>query len=560
MKNFKNYLACLTAFTLIFTSCSKDETSSVDPGEKATLSFGAIVNDLATKASGKQSISDLPDCSDDAAAYVEIVLLENGTAVVGTTADPYRVDLVPGQIFTEEDSELELEPGTYTLDHFSVYNEAGDLLWLAPKGGMLGDFIDNPLPLDISLGAGVKKYVDVPVLCYDNRDVNEYGYQFFELDASQWFKFCFFANYCTPEGRHYPAKYSVDISVDGEPLYTGVENVVGTNEDGDSFAEPLCFALPNIEDYADDFEYIEYTVTLLDWEGVYDAQDGQVISGSLSRDDIEANFDGADNVDYEHLRFNCGPVEGECVPGTPTPGDADGDCIPDGEDPCPQVPADQDRDGDCIPDNEDPCPTVPADLDRDGDCIPDSEDPCPQVPADQDRDGDCIPDNEDPCPTVPTNQDRDGDCIPDNEDECPDDVNNECEVLEGCETAYMVGDNKLNELGYKGNNWGWAEYYNNEGNDQYPIYAGAGQNDIDRGTLVGYVTLTAVGNTYTIDVDYFDGVDVNDFHVYIGDDLPASRAPGQFDNQNDSMTYTFTDADGMFWFIVHAEVCPSSGN
>lgn len=500
MKNFRNYLACLTVFALIFTSCSKDETPSGESGEKASLSFGAIVNDLASKASNKQSdVADLPECSDDAAAYVEIVLLEGGTAVVGTMENPYRVDLVPGQIFTEEDAELELEPGTYTLDHFSVYNAAGDLLWLAPKGGVLAEFVDNALPLTIPLGAGVKKYVDVSVLCYDDRDVNEYGYQFFELDASEWFEFCLFANYCPPNGRHYPARYSVDVSVDGVPLYTDMENVVGVNEDGDNYAEALCFPLPNISDYADDFDYITYTVTLLDWEGVYDAVDGQTITHTLSREDIEANFDGANNVDYEHLRFGCddGPGGGECIPGTPTPGDADGDCLPDGEDPCPQVPTDTDMDGDCIPDGEDPC---------------------------------------------------------------PDDPNNECDVEEGCETAYMVGDVELDDLDYPGNNWGWAEHFMNEGDGdyEYEIYAGAGQNDISRGDHIGDVFLTVDGDDFTLVVDYFDGVDINDFHVYIGDSAPASRAPGQFDNQDDSMTYQFTDADGMFWFIVHAEACYDS--
>lgn len=309
MKTFKTYLSFVAILALLFTSCSKDEDVAENPeSSKAALSFGAIVQDLANKSTNKQSdVGDLPACSDDTPAYVEIVLMQGGNEVVGTEADPFQVDLVAGQLFTKEVPELELEPGTYSLEHFSVYNAEGDLIWLAPKGGVLAEFVDSPLPLNISLGAGVKKYVDVSVLCFDDRNVNQYGYMFFELDINKAFEYCFFANYCTPEGRHFPARYSVDISIDGTPLYSGVINTTGVNEDGDLYAEPLCFALPDLSDYEDDEEYIDYTVTLLDWtdEGGYGDVEQMEISGSLSRAEIMAKFDGTDNVDYEHLRFGC---------------------------------------------------------------------------------------------------------------------------------------------------------------------------------------------------------------------------------------------------------------
>jgi hypothetical protein len=201
MKKFKLSIAYLAVFAMIFTSCSKEETGGADlNSEKATVSFGAIVNDLvANRAASKQAIADLPECTDDTPSYVEIVLMLGDDEVVGTSENPYRVDLVTGQLFTEEDAELELDPGNYTLDHFSVYNDDGDLIWLAPRtGSALGEFVTNPLPLAIDLRAGVKKYVDVPVLCFDDRDVNEYGYLFFELDAQQALPFCFFLNYCPP--------------------------------------------------------------------------------------------------------------------------------------------------------------------------------------------------------------------------------------------------------------------------------------------------------------------------------------------------------------------------
>ena len=370
MRNFKIYLSFLAALALLFTSCSKDENPVANDSDKATLSFGAILEDLASKSSGKQSdLSDMPDCTDGVADYVAVHLTtQAGADILGSAADPFEIDLVDGQVFTEEIPELELEPGTYVLQHFSVYTEGGDLLWLAPKGGELADYVENPLPLTINLGAGVKKYVDVDVLCYDNRDVNAYGYLFFELDMNRAFEFCFFANYCNGDGIHYPARYSVDISIDGETLYSGVINTTGVNEWGDLYAEPLCFALPDIADYADDEEYIDFTLTLLDWEaeGAYGDVAQETITGSLSRNEILANHvSGTDEVEYEHFRFGCGDDDGG-----ETPTDSDGDTIPDTTDNCDNVAnqnqADFDEDGmgnACDPDD-------------DNDGTPDTQDPC----------------------------------------------------------------------------------------------------------------------------------------------------------------------------------------
>lgn len=328
MKKFKLSIAFLAMFAMIFTSCSKDETAGTDlNSDKATISFGALVNDMvANRAASKQSISDLPDCSDDTPAYVTIVLSMGGVDVVGSADEPYMVNLAPGQLFTVEDPMLELDPGTYSLDHFAVYNADGDFIWLAPRAGsQLAGFVDYTLPLSIDLGAGVKKYVDVPVLCFDDRDVNEYGYLFFELDAHQALPFCFFLNYCPPNegGRHYTANYSVSIwrgtDSSGVPLYTNVTANTGQYANGDYYATPTCFALPDNADLNADYLYWE--ITLLDWPGNYGTVAPNTrMSGTLSKQDILDNYDGPNNVNYEHLAFNC-----PSIPGGGDPGNGNGD-------------------------------------------------------------------------------------------------------------------------------------------------------------------------------------------------------------------------------------------
>lgn len=570
MKKIKFFFACMGVFALLFYACSKDENNE-SSDEKATLSFGAIVQDLADKGTNKQAdLGDIPACSDDTPSYVEIVLLQGGDAVVGETGDPYRVDLVAGQVFTEDDPALELDPGTYTLDHFAVYNLAGDLIWLAPKGGVLADFVDNALPLNINLGAGVKKYVDVSVLCFDDRDVNQYGYLFFELDTNEAFEFCFFANYCPPaeNGRHYTANYSVNIWLGtdntGTPIYTNVTPVTGINDAGDFFAEPTCFVLPANDDL--DEPYLYYEVTLLDWPNNYGSvTPNTILSGTLTAQDVMDNFDGDDNINYEHLRFNCVPIGGGDCP----EGDMDGDGVCDNDDNCPNNanPDQQDTDGDGIgdvcdetPGGQEPCPNN----DSDGDGVCDDVDNCPTVSnLDQaDSDGDGFGNACDNCPEVynPYQLDSDNDGLGNACDPTPGGGDNG-DVVENCETAIMFGDTEWIDLELTDVRWGWTEHFENEGDGEYvyQIWAGAGQNKLEKGYYVGQVILNVDGDDVSLEIVAFTGNQFDDIHVYFGDTAQTEIAPGQFDNTEDSgLSYEFTDEDGDFWFTVHiGDACPA---
>lgn len=307
MKIFKLCFAYLAVFALLFTSCSKEEASGQDvDAEKVTLTFGAIINDLTRAATSKQAVDDIPACSDDVPYYVEITLMQGDDYAVGTSNDPYRVNLAAGQIFTVEDPALELTPGNYTLDHFAVFNEEGTLIWVAPRtGGELTSFVDNALPLNIDLRAGVKKYVDVSVLCFDDRLVNEYGYQFFELDTNRAIEFCIFGNYCPPSGRHYPAAYNVNVwygtNAQGTPLYSNVSNVTGQYDNGDYYADPLCFALPD----GDGQDNYYFEITMEDSDAYGDVENRMIRRGVITDDEVRNLFDGEGNLDYYHFRVGC---------------------------------------------------------------------------------------------------------------------------------------------------------------------------------------------------------------------------------------------------------------
>lgn len=326
MKNFKSLLSYLAVFTLLFASCSKEETGdSLSPdSDKATVSFATVLNDMVTNHSALKQAMEIPECSDASPAYVEVVL--TGTTNVGTEQDPLVVAVNPNaadydgdseaEYFTEESAELELEPGPYTLEHFVVYDgdpsdPASNIIWVAPReGGDLAEFVDNPLPSDFNLGAGVKKYVDVDVLCYDNRMVNEYGYLFFDIEGTEAIEFCIFGNYCDENGRHFPAEFSVSVwtyenGEMGSLIHSDITNSVALDDNGDYAATPVCIPLPDTEGL--DEYYFE--ITLLDSDAYGDVENSVIRSGVINDDEVKSFFDGEDNLDYYHFREGCGDTD-----------------------------------------------------------------------------------------------------------------------------------------------------------------------------------------------------------------------------------------------------------
>ena len=295
---------------------------------------------------------------------------------------------------------------------------AENLIWIAPKeGSQFASFVNQTLPYTFDLRAGSKNYVDVEVLCFDNREVNLYGYQFFDLIPMELYEFCVFANYCTDAGRHYSANYTLDITYVGNgqniPIYTGevpeTGNTAAENA-GEFYADPLCLAIPGPQfGEASDVPYLRVTATLVNWDENYPAPSGiEPVSTELSWDDVQSYFVGEDAIDYWHIFFNCGTTE--CDPLI------DGDC-------------------DGFNDDTDNCPNVynPDQLDSDGDGIGDACDNCVGTPnADQaDSDGDGVGDVCDNCVGTPNadQKDKDGDGIGDACDACP---NTAADTADGC--------------------------------------------------------------------------------------------------------------------------------
>jgi hypothetical protein len=148
-------------------------------------------------------------------------------------------------------------------------------------------------------------------------------------------------------------------------------------------------------------------------------------------------------------------------------------------------------------------------------------------------------------------------------------------VLTGCETAFAKGghvfttDARANPeglptLGLARNRWGWAINLTAPGTTSYPIYAGAGLNNISAGTRVGTLTVNYTGSQIIATYAMAPGAKMTEAHLYAGDMKPTTIAPGQFGNTvsfatpatTHSVTVDVADSNGDgVWLIAHAVVC-----
>jgi len=144
------------------------------------------------------------------------------------------------------------------------------------------------------------------------------------------------------------------------------------------------------------------------------------------------------------------------------------------------------------------------------------------------------------------------------------------------ETAFAFGgqqlatcflDYDLNNDG-KGdfNRWGWTNGPLSTGIYSFELWAGAGQCDISKGTLVGTVTVNYDGSTANVTFTTTGIYEMVETHLYVGSDiLPMNNgaytvAPGQypdireFTNGVSSDSYTVTGLNGDIYIVAHATV------
>lgn len=385
MKYFKNYLSALAVFALLFTSCSKEETSRLDDADAnyVELTFGATLNDLANRAANKQQMDDVPTCSDTAPDYARINFSYGG--------EDYEivVDILQDAngYFTDYSEGLKVPVNggstNVTLTGFLVYDSSHTIIWAAPVGDGLANYVDSALPLSFSVAAGTKPYIDVEVLCFDRRLVNEYGYVFFDIIPETIYPLCTFINYCNEDGRHWVANYSVDLyygtNDQGIQLYDSDDDDAQVSvgmRNGQYYADPLCLVVPGPPaNLPNNQPYLYMIIYPNDWNDNYGDIDNTPVPVQLSWNDVNAllNNDGTTS-EYLHLFI------GEC------PGALDGDGSiggGNGGPSCDLTDPAADCDNDGIPNRCDADNPNWETFDCDGDGTPNGEDPCPNDENDE---------------------------------------------------------------------------------------------------------------------------------------------------------------------------------
>lgn len=113
--------------------------------------------------------------------------------------------------------------------------------------------------------------------------------------------------------------------------------------------------------------------------------------------------------------------------------------------------------------------------------------------------------------------------------------NPEVEIEYVYETAFAFGGDPTDcFLGFGFNRWGWSNGPIGPGVYTWPLYAGAAQCDLTKGTMVGQVTVVYDGVQVTVSYDLNAGVVLEESHVYAGyGRFPTFKgsptvAPGQY--------------------------------
>lgn len=116
------------------------------------------------------------------------------------------------------------------------------------------------------------------------------------------------------------------------------------------------------------------------------------------------------------------------------------------------------------------------------------------------------------------------------------------------ETAWAYGDYELRDY-VKSNRWGWfSEIEINQGEwRRFPIYASAGNNSIEKGTLVGTIGIQYSHNlncgSYAV-VFMNEGYELKSVHYQAAHTIPTTSAPGKF-NRNSNLFITPEDTGGI---------------
>lgn len=137
-----------------------------------------------------------------------------------------------------------------------------------------------------------------------------------------------------------------------------------------------------------------------------------------------------------------------------------------------------------------------------------------------------------------------------------------CETDEPrCESAFGYGSSTFIDYGLTDSRWGWVIEVPGAGSFSTPIYAGAAQNDLSKGVLVGELVCSFDGKNLHVEYVMNEGYVMSETQLYASNLIPNTIAFGQFGNAHyfsiaSYDEYNLVVTGPRLYLIAHAVVCP----
>ncbi len=110
--------------------------------------------------------------------------------------------------------------------------------------------------------------------------------------------------------------------------------------------------------------------------------------------------------------------------------------------------------------------------------------------------------------------------------------------LSNDETAWALGEYTFIDEGIS-TRWGWFLSVATYGTHTFDIYYGAGQNNLDSGTLIGTLVVEYTEDTVTVTFNLTEPM-LEEVHVFVGYNFPTTASPGQFPYKLDGLDGAYT--------------------
>ena len=290
MKNlFKTIHVLLFSTAILFMYSCQDEEDSVSQEQSGVefLLAGHQVGDAKNlNVTAKNDDDNQVICDMSLASYA--VLNLGGTDYninLKAWGDSFKTDLI------------ELDPGTYQVSSFQLFDENDQPLYATPESGSeFGPFVSQAVPFDVTVAQYQKTEYDLEVLCVEDFTPPQFGFVFWDVSIKEVKNLCVFANFCEPDSGHevatleafiYPDENSTE---DSDLIWTGFADGDFASEDVENDLLCLKFPYDSSIDAGQQSYYVELFINDV------------LFSGTMPLDRVDSI--NANNG-YLHLNENC---------------------------------------------------------------------------------------------------------------------------------------------------------------------------------------------------------------------------------------------------------------